>query len=177
MDSRHIIGRLQGRSSRATYTEGEDRRSQKEDAKFESPKYFSHNYSLDITYTILKLVNLSSDFDYFINSGRTDGFNQSIPLWNVSASKYLFKKKNGEVRFSVYDIMNQNKSITRNIGDNYIEDDYTQVLRRFFMVSFMYNLNKFGGKKSTGMGVQRSMQPRTDFGGSRSKAGRGNTGF
>ena len=142
-----------------------------------SNKYFSHNYSLDITYTILKLVNLSNDFDYYINSGRTDGFNQSIPMWNVSASKYLFKKKNGEVRFSVYDIMNQNKSITRNIGDNYIEDDYTQVLRRFFMVSFMYNLNKFGGKKPTGMSGQRSMQPRTDFGGSRSKGGRGNAGF
>ena len=73
--------------------------------------------------------------------------------------------------------MNQNKSITRNIGDNYIEDDYTQVLRRFFMVSFMYNLNKFGGKKPTGMSGQRSMQPRTDFGGSRSKGGRGNAGF
>ena len=121
-----------------------------------SNKYFSHSYSLDITYTIIKRINISSDFDYFFNTGRSDGFNQSVPLWNSSAAMFLFKKKNAEVRFSVYDILNMNKSITRNIGDNYIEDNYTQVLRRFCMLSFMYNLNKFGGKRPQGEGGQRN---------------------
>jgi hypothetical protein len=38
-------------------------------------RYFLH---------IQKGFILSTDIDYYINSGRTDGYNQSVPLWNAS---------------------------------------------------------------------------------------------
>lgn len=44
------------------------------------------------------------------------------------------------------DILNQ-KSIGRNIGDNYIEETYPEVLSRFSMLTFSMNLNKFGGRQ------------------------------
>ncbi|AEV97127.1 hypothetical protein A4D02_17830 [Niastella koreensis] len=107
-------------------------------------KYFDQHYSVDVTYTIFKRIMFNNDFDYYINTGRAQGFNQAIPMWNAYVSCLLFKKQNGEIRISGIDLLNQNKSINRTVNVLYVEDTYTRVLQRFFLVSFMYNFKNFG---------------------------------
>lgn len=109
--------------------------------------YLTHTYSADITYTLPKDFILSTDFDYTLNTGRSDGFNQNYAIWNAGFAKELFKSKRGEVKLSVFDILGQNQSVTRNTNINYIEDVRSSVLDRFFMLTLTYRLNRMGGRK------------------------------
>ena len=119
--------------------------------------YFTHNYSADFTYVFPKNFVLSTEFDYTFNTGRTSAYNQSFALWNASFAKLLFKNKRGEIKASVFDILNQNTSVNRNVGNNYIEDIRNMTLQRFFSLSFTYNINRMGGKTLPGM-IERGMR-------------------
>jgi hypothetical protein len=110
-------------------------------------KYFNQGYSADFTYRFKNRFFVLTDFDYYISSGRSAGYNQDVFLWNVSFAKKIFQKNIVELKFTIYDILKQNDGINRIIGENYFEDVRSNVVPQFFMLSAGYNLNRFGINK------------------------------
>ena len=90
------------------------------------------------------------DLEYIINQGLSTAVNQNITLLNASFEKTMFKKKNGILRISGFDIFKQNKSIARTVNGNNIVDTRVNRLTRYFMLSFIYRINKFSGVQASG---------------------------
>jgi hypothetical protein len=114
--------------------------------KTSNQSYYTHVYSADATYTLPKGFILASDVDYTFNTGLASGYNQNFAIWNASLAKQVFKNKRGEIKAAVYDLLNQNTSVYRTVNDNYIQDVRNTTLKRFFLLSFTYRINRMGGR-------------------------------
>ncbi|TGE19350.1 TonB-dependent receptor [Hymenobacter elongatus] len=108
-------------------------------------QYFRQTTALRLNWILVKGVTLQSDVNHVAFRGLTAGFNQNFVLWNASLGKKLFAKQQAEIKLFAFDLLSQNNSIQRNITDAYTEDVRTNILQRYFMVMFTYNLRNFGG--------------------------------
>jgi hypothetical protein len=86
---------------------------------------------------------IRNDFNHLSYNGLSRDFNQNYYLWNANIGRKLFRNNLGEITISVFDLMNQNDNITRNVTGTYVEDLRTNTLGRFFMLSLTYNLRHF----------------------------------
>ncbi|QMW01766.1 outer membrane beta-barrel family protein [Spirosoma foliorum] len=106
--------------------------------------FWSQYATVDVHWQLPFNFVLTSDLTYTATTGRAAGYNQQFTLWNAALAWQFLKAKQGEFRVQAFDLLNQNRSVIRNTGDSYVEDVQSRVLTRYFMVSFVYNLRKFG---------------------------------
>lgn len=117
-----------------------------------SNNFLQQVYGYEMTNYLPAGFIVTNNFSYTINSGRADGFNNKVPLWNASVAKSFLKNKRAELKLSAFDLLNKNLGINRNANLNYIEDVSYNVLQQYFLVSFTFSLNK-AGKSSGGPNV------------------------
>ncbi|QJW89258.1 TonB-dependent receptor [Spirosoma taeanense] len=106
--------------------------------------FWSQYATADLFWKLPCRFVLTSDLTYTATTGRAAGYNQQFALWNVALARQFFKGDQGELRVQVFDLLNQNRSLVRNATDTYVEDVQSRILRRYLLVSFVYNLRKFG---------------------------------
>lgn len=109
--------------------------------------YYNQNTKFKIQAMPWKSLILQTDLSHQYNSGLSANFNQNYLLWNAAIGYKFLKNNQGELRLSVFDIMKQNNSITRNITETYYEDVQTNVLQQYFLLTFTYNIKQFKESK------------------------------
>lgn len=113
-----------------------------------TPPFVMYTAAADLNVNLPHNFILSTTFDYRVNRGLGEGYNQDFLLWNAGLSKLVFKNKKGEIRLFINDLLNKNQNIMRNTSNNSIEDIRNNVLRRYAMLSFVYHLStSFKNKK------------------------------
>jgi len=118
-------------------------------------KYFTQEYSAEVSWQLPKGFFLATDFNYRINNQYETGFNTKTPLLNAAISKQILHFNRGELKFSANDILNRNIIVNRSASQNYVEDTRMNSLRRFFLLSFTYSLTKTGlNKAGSGGGIK-----------------------
>ena len=120
--------------------------------------YYTNSLWAEPTYTFKGGWVFSNDFTYTFYTGRTSGYNFSVPLWNAYISKLMFKNQNGELKFALYDILNKNQNVTRTTTNNSVADVQNNVLKQYFSITFSYNLRKFAGQQAAIPGIFKGMR-------------------
>jgi Outer membrane protein beta-barrel family len=116
--------------------------------------FVNQNYDVEGNVKLSKTLNVSSTLDYSIYNFAGSSFNQKVPIWNASISKFFLKNNKGELKFSVVDMLNRNVGINRIAQVNFVQDERIRSLGRYFQLSFTYSLKSFmGGMPSGGMRV------------------------
>jgi hypothetical protein len=114
-------------------------------------------FGADMTNYLPFNIVLNQSFNYTINTGRAEGFNTAVPIWNASFSKFFMKNKRAEIKMSAFDLLNKNIGINRNVSQNQIVDRSYNVISQYFLLSFTYSLQKSGlggGARAGGMMIR-----------------------
>lgn len=106
-------------------------------------RYFNHTDNLAFNWILPAAFVFNTQMNFVVNSGLSGAFNQNFLLWNISVGKKIFKKRQGDIRLTVYDLLKQNNSIQHSVTESFISDTRSNILQRYLMLTFTYNIRDF----------------------------------
>ncbi len=120
--------------------------------------FFTHHYFGDLTLNFLKTWSITTSMDYRLYTGDQFEENQALPIWKASLSKYVMEGKRGQIKLSVFDLLDENKGLSRTSTANYLEEVRANSIGRYVMLSFLYSIKGFG--QNSGQGAFRFIRDR-----------------
>lgn len=131
------------------YTFGSNTNSINTDVKSKL-NYSFHRIELGSVLRLIKNFVFESNFDYLLNPNIPSGIVNNNLLFNLSLNYSFLDQNKGVLKFSAFDIFNRNTGIGRVISENYIQSSQVNLVRQYFLISFIYNIRNFGQKNIGG---------------------------
>lgn len=125
-----------------------------------SRTYLNESVGVRLNWIIAKGFFLNTDYSFNLNHYSSGGENNNYNLLNAGIGKKFLKKQNAEVRLSAFDLLNQGRSISYSVNDTYTQNSVSNILKRYFMVSFSYKFNTMSsGSQGSPGGDRRPAGP------------------
>jgi len=109
----------------------------------QNQQFANHAWYGEFRYTPVRRWMVETQFEYTVYSEEAFGERTAIPLWRAGVTHYFLKNNRARVRLSVFDLLAQNQGITRNSSLNYVEQQRSNALGRYVMLTFGYSLSGF----------------------------------
>jgi hypothetical protein len=129
--------------SKTTYT----------DRVFSELEVITHLLQADLLVHWPRKITWQSNLLSRYNNQVAPGLPKTNTLWNAAFAISLLRDQKGQLKLSIYDILNSNNSYSRYTTENQIIDQKTNVLNRYVMLTFIYSFRDMGGApKNTSKG-------------------------
>lgn len=127
----------------------------------QNQQYLNETYSSDLNINFLKNYSFNTTYDFYHYRSQTTGFDQTIPILNLSVSRFLLKNNVGELKLAVVNALDKSMGVSQTATSNYLQQETMNNLGRYYMISFTYALNKqlnpMGGGRGGRRGGMRMM--------------------
>ena len=109
-----------------------------------------HNWGNSFVLRMPKHFIWETDLSYSYNGNIPAGMPKDVLKWNAALNITMLKNEVGVLKLAVNDILNRNNNIWVNANRNTITTSQSNILGRYFLATFTYNVRAAGVKKKVG---------------------------
>ncbi len=91
-----------------------------------------------------------ANMQYYIDPLSAPGYSNRPQIWNAGVNYTMMKNERGVLKFEVSDMFNTYRHVLIDVLRNSVTTRTNNVLGRYFMLSFTYNIQTIGDKKKVG---------------------------
>ena len=106
-------------------------------------QYWTSDNELDLTVELPWKLQFNTNAEISLREKTAVfGDNNNVTKWNAWLAKKFWKSNAGEIRFSIFDILDQNIGLRRNANSNFISENRYDTFRRYWLLTFTWNFTK-----------------------------------